>query len=454
MICKKLFLLVIGSVFVLTSAGKSISDAKIVEKLKANVVSTVRRTVNSELPNTEDADVIFERAISDYQNVFSDYINIAGINVIDMEAIDLPSFDFDYNAPDFDSVMYDYQTNLENTLTTEQLSAYEELRMQDYNFDRYVSLNNIKYKNLQPQLKYSHRIVPVHKLHPITPLHPNVDSGEQTMRLALAPTAGIVTILSNVGLSEAIISAFTACVSTMTTGLSTSWIPFVGWVLAVALVVGALIALTVIIVQNWDEIKSVIDDIKNWFLEQFGRFASLITSFFSDAITKGHESTISSTTVVDGKTFEFTEVKASDLTATIAIAVKCRRNKDVLLIKKVGKVAMQIALTTPVTMDFCIQNKTHLNGFSSYTWYQNNARNLIIKAGSEYSNDIPEYHLKSIDRPNAPEFAFKHYHNYNSLGSRIYSPNIIYKVHSFFGLVYYSPNNDGQGLIHPNGPQN
>ena len=39
------------------------------------------------------------------------------------------------------------------------------------------------------------------------------------------------------------------------------------------LIIGALIALTVIIVQYWDEICSVINDIKNWFLEQFNAFA-------------------------------------------------------------------------------------------------------------------------------------------------------------------------------------
>ena len=58
-------------------------------------------------------------------------------------------------------------------------------------------------------------------------------------RTVTVATAGIITILTNAGLSETVISAFTACISTMTTGLSTSWIPFVGWALAVALITGA-----------------------------------------------------------------------------------------------------------------------------------------------------------------------------------------------------------------------
>ena len=291
---KKIFVFALALLLPLTSIGKERLVSSRIEGIKTETAQTIKRAIMSqEAEDTEDPNEVFSRAINGYKNEFKNYLNVTALNVQDKEAVSLPNFDIDYVAPEFFDVMYDYQTKLEMSLTMNQKEKYESLRKQDYNFDRYVSLNNLKYSTLDPSLKYIHDITPINPTVPITPMFPTINSGaSSTTRAAAVATAGIMTILTNSGLGEAAISAFTACISTMTTGLSTSWVPFVGWALAVALVVGALIALTVIIVKNWDKIKNAIETIKSWFLEQFSKFSSFIESFFQDVAIQGKDSTV------------------------------------------------------------------------------------------------------------------------------------------------------------------
>jgi hypothetical protein len=170
--------------------------------------------------------------IEDYKEEFDSYIDITGLNVDVKESITLPEFDINYVAPTYGEVMHEYQLNLEASLTTIQLMKYDDLRRADFTFDKYVALNQNKYLDLTVPPKYEH-----------------------VTTMAVVTTA-LVGILSSTGLTQAAISAFTGAVGTLSAAISTSWIPFIGWVLAVGLAVGALIALTVIIVQYWDEICS------------------------------------------------------------------------------------------------------------------------------------------------------------------------------------------------------
>ncbi len=206
-----------------------------------------------------------------------------------------------------------------------------------------------------------------------------------------------------------------------------------------------------IIVENWDVISSIIGDIKNWFCDQFSTFSSLINSYFDDAVVKGKESKIASRVYVGDKEFEFEEINTEDSIRQIEIAKKARRTYDVFLMQYVNNKTFQIALGVPTTIDFCINYKTHLNGFSSYTWYQNSARKLIMQAGTGYTNDVPELHLYVESSEQGKEkcnFAFKHFHNFTSVGKRDIR-KLPHRSHSFFGLLYYVPNNDGIGQVHP-----
>lgn len=54
----------------------------------------------------------------------------------------------------------------------------------------------------------------------------------------------------------------------------------------------SLIALTVIIVENWTSICEKFNEIKEWFVEQISAFASFINTYFGDAEAKGEESRV------------------------------------------------------------------------------------------------------------------------------------------------------------------
>lgn len=429
---RKIFMLVIGAAFLLTSAGKPVATANEIDKVNKNITQQVMCLANSvsDEEEIEDPAEIFCRAIEDYKEEFDDYINITALNVVDKEDVNLSNFDINYVAPTYGEVMYEYQLNLEASLATTQLQKYDDLRKADFVFDKYVALNQNKYLDLTIPPKYEH-----------------------VTTMAVVTTA-LVGILSGAGLTQAAISAFTGAVGTLSTAISTSWIPFVGWVLAVALAVGALIALTVIIVQYWDKICSVINEIKNWFLEQFSVFSDLINSYFSDAVAQGEVSTVSRSEHIGDKDFEFVELKEA---ALAEVCREGRRNSKVFLIPKKPKGEhLHIALGVPVNEQWCIDYKVLLKGYSTYTWYQNTARRLILNAGTGYTSSTPDLHLKNLNVENGdklPKFGFSHFHNYTAAGFRDNGKPQVY-AHSFFGLLKWAPNEDGLAQTYPDSPQN
>ena len=347
----------------------------------------------------------------------------------------MPDFDINYVAPTYADVMNEYQINLESSLTPVQLDKYELLRQGDYNFDKYVVLNQNKYLDLTISPKYDH----------IT-----------TMAVV---TTALVGILSGAGLTQAAISAFTGAVSTLSAALSTAWIPIVGWVLAVGLAVGALIALTVIIVQYWDEICSVINDIKNWFLEQFNAFADLINSYFDDAIAQGETSTIAERQVIDGKEITWKDASMTRDVA-ISIATDLRRNgKDVLLMKNISfprPNEMNWWIPTGyVDVDFVIKNKLCQAPyyFSTYTWYNSTAKRMLYESAPSYSN-YGGYGYNNLVYHKFTEmkyavYGWNHYHvgKYDPIKQKAVTypkTEEIHSVHSFFGLAYIRlANNEG-----------
>ena len=295
---KKLFTFIFGVTVVLANAGKPVSTAAKTNQIKENITQQIMLLENDAAKNNEeDPEAILNKAIEDYKEEFDDYIDVTGLNVEAKESITLTNFNINYIAPDYSDVMYEYQSNLESSLTSSQLKTYDELRKNNYAFDKYVALNQNKYVDLTTLPKYEHIVT------------------------VAAVTMTLVGILSGAGLGEAAISAFTGAVSALSAALSTSWIPIVGWALAIGLAVGALIALTVIIVQHWEEICSVFEDIKAWFLEEFSVFSYLINSYFDDAKTKVEESTNVGTVSIGERTLKFEQVYANDI-ARQAVLVK------------------------------------------------------------------------------------------------------------------------------------
>ncbi len=442
---KRLFLLAIGAAFLLTSAGKPMATANEIVGIKENVTQQVMRLANlaSDEEETEDPEEILSRAIEDYKEEFDDYINITALNVEQKELVTLPNFDIDYIAPTYAEVMNEYQINLEASLTPIQLEKYDLLRQRDYNFDKYVALNQNKYLDLTIPPKYNH-----------------------VTTMAVVTTA-LVGILSGAGLTQAAISAFTGAVGTLSAAISTAWIPIVGWALAVGLAVGALIALTVIIVQYWDEICSVINDIKNWFLEQFNAFADLINSYFNDAIAQGEESTIAEREIIDGKEIVWKDANMTRDVA-ISIATDLRRNsKSVLLMKNISfprQNEMNWWIPTGyVDVDFVTKNKLceYPYYYSTYTWYNSTAKRMLFESTPSYSN-YGNYGYKNLvyhkfTNMKYAVYGWNHYHvgKYDPIKQKAVTypeEEDIHSVHSFFGLTYIRLANNQGFVSYPANP--
>lgn len=442
---KRLFLLAIGAAFLLTSAGKPMATANEIVGIKENVTQQVMRLANlaSDEEETEDPEEILSKAIEDYKEEFDDYINITALNVEQKELVTLPNFDIDYIAPTYAEVMNEYQINLEASLTPIQLEKYDLLRQRDYNFDKYVALNQNKYLDLTIPPKYNH-----------------------VTTMAVVTTA-LVGILSGAGLTQAAISAFTGAVGTLSAAISTAWIPIVGWALAVGLAVGALIALTVIIVQYWDEICSVINDIKNWFLEQFNAFDDLINSYFNDAIAQGEESTIAEREIIDGKEIVWKDANMTRDVA-ISIATDLRRNsKSVLLMKNISfprQNEMNWWIPTGyVDVDFVTKNKLceYPYYYSTYTWYNSTAKRMLFESTPSYSN-YGNYGYKNLvyhkfTNMKYAVYGWNHYHvgKYDPIKQKAVTypeEEDIHSVHSFFGLTYIRLANNQGFVSYPANP--
>jgi len=424
---KKLSLFVIGTIFILTSVGKPVTANIQIEEINENITQKVMRIANlvSDNEETDDPEEILARAFNDYKEEFDSYIDITGLNVDVKESITLANYDINYIAPTYGEVMYEYQVNLEASLTPIQLEKYDDLRRADFDFDKYVALNQNKYLDLTIPPKYEHA---------------------STVAVV---TTSLVAVLSGAGLAEAAISAFTGAVGSLSAAISTSWIPVIGWVLAAGLAAGALIALTVIIVQYWDEICSVFEEIKAWFIEQFFMLSDLINSYFSDAKTKVEESSNVGTVTVGDKELNFQQIENGDVASQVSFVKKVIWTGDIFLMRYVSDENFQFC-PVPVSFDFCVKWQTHYNGFSSYTWYQNNARNLILYAGSKLTTASPEIGgFKSVDY-----VMMKHFHNCEYVDGKIkrMKKEPMHRSHSFFGQLYHYTSSTSEPTVHPDSP--
>lgn len=336
--------------------------------------------------------------------------------------------------------MYKYQVNLESCLDSSHLLKYENFRKQDYSFDRYVALNFTKYSNLNVNTKYNHIVAA------------SLSSG----------ISGLTLILQNAGLGTVAIEAFVAAVTTLTSVVSTSWIPVTGGSLAIALAAGALIGLTVIIVQNWDNIKSSMDDIKNWFLNQFSSFASLIRNFFSDVGTKGDKSKVVGREKIGDKEITRTEIIIkSDSDASFV--EQSRKNPNIVfLMRQIKKYyyenenfyyAKYWGWDGIVDQDFVKKYNIYDLGISTYVFFKNTAFDLIsngtILIKNNMVNDLG-YPYKVIqhdfDEDEYLENGFRHYHVYEYKSKNnvydYYKINgmSINKSHSLFGELLWKNN--------------
>lgn len=423
--------------FILTSTCKPLAVSATTSKIKESVVQHLMANANlTNVDENEDSKQILSEAINDYKKDLTKYINITALNVLDKEDVELPNFDINYNAPTFGEIMYQYQLNLESSLTPVQLKKYDDLRRGNFAFDKYVALNQNKYLDLTTPPKYEH----------IT-----------TMSVV---STTLATILSGVGLTQAAISAFSGAVSTLSIAISTSWIPLIGWILAVSLAVGALIALSVIIIQYWDNICSVINSVKNWFLEEFNAFRDLIDSYFTDVVIQGEESKVAGREKIGNKNITWVSKIIKTGEAVTFLDLLRRNNNSVVLMRNIkkfydsfdGNYYMSYWIFEElVTVDFVKDNNVYDLGVSTYTWYNNKAKDLMAN-GSEL---LEENRFNELSKPyeigyhrflETEEFTlngFNHYHVFEyqqfkdkTFGYDKVKNGSISKAHSFFGLMY------------------
>lgn len=423
--------MLMSSILLLTNSGKSIVLANEINKVKDEIACDVKKMMKSSDDDVSDESyIVLEEAMDSYEDEFEEYIDITALNVELKELVTLPNFNINYVAPTFADVMYDYQINLEASLTSVELLKYDNLRMQNYNFDKYVALNATKYVNLSIPPKYDHSL--------------EID-------YYALDIAGLVLILTRAGLSQAAISAFTGSVGTLSTAVSASWIPVVGQSVAIGIAIGALIAIAALIVIYWDEICYHVNAFRGWLLEEFEAFEDLIDSYFSDAIEQGEESTIAERQMVGNITLVWRDAHMTkDVVKSIATSLR-RNSTDVVLMKNISfprtnEMNWWIA-DGYVTTDFVIRNKLYEAPyyFSTYTWYNNTAKRILHDGAPNYSSyggygyDNLVYH-RFTDMQSAI-YGWNHYHmgKYDPIKQKAvtYSNNqMIHSVHVFFGLTY------------------
>lgn len=382
--------------------------------------------------STSEQEVTYEDVMYDaleaVKNNLDDYIEITCLNVTDKESINLPNYNPNYIVPTEQELSDEIYNDMMSDLNSEGNATFMTLRYDNYDYDQFFTVAESNFIDLSLKPKYN-------DYPPIIEL--SLDD----------PVEQLGVLLTSAGLSVAAIYVLTGSAGVLCATAPVAWcLPY-----SVPATIAALTAIVGVVLINWDIICSIFTEIIDLFIECLEALEEVIVEFFDWVYTQVTVSSIAATAVIGATTFEFTEVKTQDLVGTIAIAESARRKYDVFLMQYVTADSFQIAIGMPVTEDFCVQNNTHAMGFSSYTWYQNVARRLIVNAGSGYTTAAPELHLYNSLTGSGPEFGFKHFHNCDSFGFRLNDP-ILHRTHSFFGLLYYSPNSDGQGSVHPSNP--
>lgn len=441
MIFKRLALLSCVCISFVSVSCKPLAVSKEINITKNNIITRILKS-NNDGNNEEDKgpEEVFSIAFDTYNSDFSNYLDITGLNVTDKENITLSYYDSEYVALSYEDVLFNSQNDLECSLSIEQAKKYDEFQQRNYDFDKYVCLIKSKYKNLNIKTKYEHTAT---------------YSGGDII-------SSLVTILTAAAISETAIAVFTSSTSALIAATSTSWIPFVGWVLAAAIAAVALIGLVAVIIQNWEKFQSVFDNIKNWFITAFTAFTNLITNFFSDISLKITESEIVEKEYIGGKLLSWKEAHMDEsIVASIATELqKC--NNKVLLMKNLStnKVTHKMDLwiiTDYVTPEYVIENKIYeVYFYSSYTWYNSLAKKMLAEGAPSYFN-YGNYKYKNIvyhrftDMSQAI-YGWNHYHmgKYNPVEEKAFTiehdnnNKSIGNVHAFFGLGYVRrPNNDG-----------
>lgn len=424
---KKFWVLLIALVFPFILSGNDnllLTKLKYTHRQENQIVKRSLDVVDVDSDEFEEARGILEESFETSKEQFPSYLDITALNVQDKEQVTLPGFDIDYVAPEFYDILHDYQNKMLLSFSNSELIKFERFRKTDYYFDRYTTLNEIKYSNLDPTLKYIHTIKPVNPLVPITPLYPGTNPGnEGTISLQpISEASSILEILQSGGILENVIVAFSACLSVLSKGLATSLIPIIGKALAIAIVVSALLGIAIMIVKYWDQFKVIMPQIILWMVSSYYPFKDLINLYMEDVKVKGEKSKVAHRETVNGKVKEFIDTEVTPEVIS-KIVDDCYRNKTVYLLGHIEDVEQGqnwwICFDTE-TPDIVIKEKVYDRGICTYTWYNDTAKKMMAEGSclnGDYSLLIYERSDDGTDTVPGHHsmIGFSHYH----LGKRV-----------------------------------
>lgn len=397
----------------------------IIEGVSSNITRNIKNLTNNHSTTyTEDLSEIFSRALTNYCDTFDNYIDIRAINVCDKTMVNLPNFDPDYVPPTFSEILYDYHLDMIESFSYDDFDNFESLREVSFELDQFSTLNENGYLDLEAPLKYDHSgfdnvfnpdpIVPPPFIDPVFPFNP-INPDSMNLEINSVSVVGLNVLFA--GISETAMVGISAATGAIGVALSSTSIPIVGWVIAVAILVAALIAITVIIVENWDVIKENIGPIENWYATEFPIFESHIDTYFDDVYDKGKETTIIEKVQIGSSYYDVISQKYASIKAMYAAFSMFEDNyEDVMVYRDAGK-SNNIFYMNQIDgchdERFVVQNKIYDLGYSTYTFSADKTRRMMMEGCTLNSYSTPNCSfivmLDYLSDHVAPR-GFNHYH--------------------------------------------
>ena len=358
-------------------------DNPIIEKVKGE--SDFGDDVFIPKLSLKDSFEAFEYAVENLKEELDTHINFLGMNIENREDINLPDYDYTYQAPTVEEYITSAYNDLLSDKTTFEISSFENIRKESLEIDEFKSMIECDFTQNYP-LKYRHKIT----------------------RGGFTALAALQNILISSGLLLEAFEVIKGIVLAIKAALSSLLLPWVGWAIFVGTIVIAVAALVVWCVQNWDVVCQCWHEFQNWFHDTFPRAAEWFDSCFGTIEESAIESITITQETIGSRTFEFQQVQANDRAMADKIEKTLVENPDwILLMQNVNSRTYQIDMVHFVNFAFCMREHTHYDGKSSITKYSSLARELILFAGTGYTTILPQIDSQKEEE----QVLWPHFHN-------------------------------------------
>ena len=371
---------------------------------------------------------VFTNAIDSVNEELPNYLDIIGLNVPEKNRIQLENFNRNYVVPTFNQYAYSTFQSMQTKFNNEGRKQFNALASSNRKIaslrrnilTQFTNITNEDFETLE-----------------VVTTPNSVNSSRSSLdTIGMSPTETIGALLASVGLAAGVAYTILAAASVLIATAPVAWcLPY-----SVPATIAALLTITGVVLIFWEQISQIFWQLCEAFVACIEFLAEQIMSFFEWLFSQAQTSTIietntASTTLVDilehpeeKHTIRFSD-KAS-LSALLAEVLTLGADMVVVLsyVKK-DCFTYQLPL---ITVEEAIQVRLHSLGYSSWTPYGINAKNMIICGGSGITELVPE-----VDIVHTPgSFYFLHYHNcqydINNKIVRI-KEGVMSRSHSFFG---------------------